>query len=106
LSYSTPLWYATIIDDRRPDILVIDDRNRLDLNLGELNDVIARYLPARPVYLIRNGSSELPDVEARYDLVPLGAPTASNVLRVLPRGSGIGMGDADPATAVLDRPAR
>ncbi|HEY8437561.1 MAG TPA: DUF2723 domain-containing protein, partial [Candidatus Limnocylindrales bacterium] len=41
-SYSTPLWYATIVDGRRPDITIIDDRTRLDQNLGELDQVIAR----------------------------------------------------------------
>ena len=30
-SYSTPLWYAQLIEDRRPDIFVVDDRTRLDL---------------------------------------------------------------------------
>jgi hypothetical protein len=83
-SYSTPLWYATIVDGRRPDILIIDDRNRLDQNLGELNDVIDKYIATRPVYLIRNGSNELGQLAGRYSVVPLGSPVATNVLRVLP----------------------
>jgi hypothetical protein len=83
-SYSTPLWYATIVDGRRPDILIIDDRNRLDQNLGELDQVIARFIGTRPVYLIRNGSSELPALAGRYDVLPTGAPHAANLLRVLP----------------------
>jgi len=89
-SYSTPLWYATIVDGRRPDVTIIDDRNRVDLNLLELNDVIALYLPTRPVYLIRNGDSELPAVRAKYDVEPVGAPVASNLLRVLPRSGPLG----------------
>jgi hypothetical protein len=89
-SYSTPLWYATIVDGRRPDITIIDDRTRLDQNLGELDQVIARFLPTRPVYLVRNGSSELPAVEARYDIRPAGRSYASNLLEVFPRGTGAG----------------
>jgi transmembrane protein TMEM260 (protein O-mannosyltransferase) len=87
-SYSTPLWYATIVDGRRPDILIIDDRNRLDQNLGELDQVIARYLPTRPVYLVRNGTSELPAVEARYSIEPAGRSLAMNLLQVHPLESG------------------
>ena len=83
-SYSTPLWYATIVDGRRPDILIIDDRNRLDQNLGELDHVIDLYIATRPVYLIRNGSSELGQLAGRYDVVPLATLVASNVLRVVP----------------------
>jgi hypothetical protein len=83
-SYSTPLWYATIVDQRRPDICIIDDRNRLDYQLGELDQVIDRFLDSRPVYLIRNGTSELPALEGRYDVLSVGARTATNLLRVLP----------------------
>jgi hypothetical protein len=81
-SYSTPLWYATIVDARRPDVCIIDDRNRLDYDLGDLDQVIDRYLATRPVYLIRNGSSELGALAGRYTLTRLDAPDASNVLQV------------------------
>ncbi|HET7701790.1 MAG TPA: DUF2723 domain-containing protein [Candidatus Limnocylindrales bacterium] len=83
-SYSTPLWYATIVDGRRPDICIVDDRNRVDFNLLELAQVIDLFIATRPVYLVRNGTSELPALEGRYDVVPVGAPTAGNLLRVLP----------------------
>ncbi len=83
-SYSTPLWYATIVDERRPDICIIDDRNRLDYALGELDHVIDRYIATRPVYLIRNGSSELGRLAGKYDVHGVGAPTATNLLRVTP----------------------
>jgi hypothetical protein len=81
-SYSTPLWYATIVDARRPDLCIIDDRNRLDYDLGDLDQVIDRYIATRPVYLIRNGSSELGALAGRYTLTPLDAPYATNVLQV------------------------
>ena len=81
-SYSTPLWYATIVDARRTDICIIDDRDRLDHVLGDLDQVIDRYVATRPVYLIRNGSSELGALAGRYVISPIGSPTAGNVLRV------------------------
>ena len=86
-SYSTPLWYATIVDGRRPDILIVDDRDRENLHLLELHQVIDLYIAARPVYLVRNGTSELGALVGRYDVVPVGMPSASNVLRVLPLGA-------------------
>ncbi|HEY8438109.1 MAG TPA: hypothetical protein VIK65_05795, partial [Candidatus Limnocylindrales bacterium] len=87
-SYSTPLWYATIVDGRRPDITIIDDRTRLDQNLGELDQVIARFLPTRPVYLIRNGDSELPAVAAEYRIDSVGRMYAGNLLQVHPLLTG------------------
>jgi hypothetical protein len=87
-SYSTPLWYATIVDGRRPDIAIIDDRTRLDQNLGELDQVIARFLPTRPVYLIRNGDSELPAVAAEYEIDHVGRMYAGNLLQVHPLSTG------------------
>ena len=44
-SYSTPLWYAQLVEGRRPDIDIIDDRTRLDRNLGDIYDVIDANLP-------------------------------------------------------------
>jgi hypothetical protein len=87
-SYSTPLWYAQVVDDRRPDVCIIDDRNRLDYDLGDLDQVIARYLPTRPVYLVRNGDSELPALVGTYTVTPVGLPAAPNLLRVTPFTAG------------------
>ena len=86
-SYSTPLWYVTIVDGLRPDILIVDDRNREDQNLLELSQVIDLYIGTRPVYLIRNGTSELPALVGRYEVRPIAAATASNVLQVFPIGA-------------------
>ena len=44
-SYSTPLWYVQLIEGLRPDVWIVDDRTRLDLNLGEVSDVIDAELP-------------------------------------------------------------
>jgi len=82
-SYSTPLWYAQVIEGRRPDIFVADDRTRIDMNLGEITDVIDGNLAiGRPVYAIRVDSRELGQLQALYRLTPLASPFASNVFRV------------------------
>ena len=91
-SYSTPLWYATIVDGRRPDVTIIDDRTRLDCNLGDLDHVIALYLATRPVYLIRNGDSELGALAGRYVVSPIRAASASNVLQVTPVAGALDRG--------------
>ena len=67
-SYSTPLWYAQAVEGRRPDIDIIDDRTRLDRDLGDVYDVIDRYLPSRPVYVIRVEPPEVAGVADRYVL--------------------------------------
>ena len=52
-SYSTPLWYAQHVEGRRPDIRIVDDRTRLDEDLGEIADVIDANLGRRPVIVIQ-----------------------------------------------------
>ena len=71
-SYSTPLWYGTLIEGRRPDITIIDDRTRLDEGLGEAADVIEANLDSRPVYLIRVTDQEIAGPRARYRIEPVG----------------------------------
>lgn len=66
-SYSTPLWYGQRVLGRRPDIEIVDDRTRLDENLGEVTDVIDRELGHRPVYLIRS-PDEIVTLARRYTL--------------------------------------
>jgi hypothetical protein len=84
-SYSTPLWYAQEIGGKRPDLFIADDRTRLDLNLGDLTNVIDGNLAMRPVYVIRSSPTELEQLQRRYRLTPLASPLASNVFRVTPR---------------------
>jgi hypothetical protein len=86
-SFSTPLWYSQLIEGRRPDIAVIDDRTRLDEHLGELTDVIDANLATRPVYVLRFAASELDALRSRYDLTPLRAALGYNVFRVSTRAS-------------------
>jgi len=86
-SYSTSLWYAQQIQGRRLDVFVADDRTRLDLNLGEVTDVIDHNLGVRPVYVIRVDAGEISQLAERYMLAPLASPTAGNVFRVTARVS-------------------
>ena len=67
-SYSTALWYAQLVAGGRPDIDIIDDRTRLDRNLGDLPAVIDANLPTRPVYVIRADPAEIAALTARYRL--------------------------------------
>jgi hypothetical protein len=86
-SFSTPLWYAQLIEGRRRDIAVVDDRTRLDENLGELTDVIDANLASHPVYVIRFSASDLEPLRVRYDLTPLASSLAANVFRVSARAA-------------------
>jgi len=82
-SYSTPLWYEHLVEGKRPDIEVIDDRTRLDLNLGGLTDTIDRYLGQRPVYVIRLDRREVDQLAQRYDLEYIDGTDASSLTRVI-----------------------
>jgi hypothetical protein len=82
-SYSTPLWYGQLIEGRRTDITVIDDRTRLDEHLGEVDDVIDAHLGRVPVYVMRAFPDELAEVEARYVLEYL--PGTDSLFRVVGR---------------------
>ena len=53
-SFSTLLWYRTVVLGERPDVQVVDDRDRLDEGLGSVDDVIRANVGARPVFLVRH----------------------------------------------------
>jgi hypothetical protein len=82
-SYSTPLWYAQRVEGRRPDIEIIDDRTRLDENLGGLTDVIDANLGKRPVYVIRIDPNEIRLLADRYDLEYIDGRDARTLTRVI-----------------------
>lgn len=82
-SYSTLMWYAQLLDDWRPDVTIIDDRTRIDENLGEVPDVIEKYLDTRPVYLVRLSDAEVDALRDRYTIELVG-PTG-NLFRVTGR---------------------
>jgi hypothetical protein len=84
-SYSTTLWYAQVIEGRRKDIDIIDDRTRLDRDIGDVYDVIDRYLPTRPVYVIRVEPDEIVGVRERYVLDQIDGFDPSMLARVVSR---------------------
>jgi Protein O-mannosyl-transferase TMEM260-like len=73
-SYSTPLWYGTLVEGRRQDLWIVDDRTRVDDDLGSVADVIDANLATRPVYVIRAQASDLQDLEQQFVLVPVEGP--------------------------------
>ena len=81
-SYSTPLWYAQRVEGQRPDIRIVDDRTRLDEDLGDIYDVIDANLPSRPVYVIRDDPLEIQALAERYELLPILGSTARQLMRV------------------------
>ena len=82
-SYSTPLWYAQRVEGKRPDIRIVDDRTRLDEDLGDIYDVIDANLPSRPVYVIRDDPLEIQALAERYELQPILGSTARQLMRVI-----------------------
>ena len=82
-SYSTPLWYAQRVEGRRPDLVIIDDRTRVDEGLGGLTDAIDANLPNRPVYVIRLDRREIQLLEERYVLDTIDGTDAGSLTRVV-----------------------
>ena len=72
-SYSTPLWYGTLVEGRRPDLRIVDDSTRETEGLGSVEDVIDANLGLRPVYLIRL-PGDIADLERRYAIEPVDRP--------------------------------
>jgi hypothetical protein len=90
-SFSTPLWYRTLVLGERPDVRVVDDRDRLDEGLGEVEDVIRAAFADRPVFVIRL-PAELGRLRDSWILEPLADPLGLQPLyRVVgPRPAGVG----------------
>jgi hypothetical protein len=84
-SYSTPLWYAQRVEGRRPDLVIIDDRTRLDEGLGDITDVIDAHLGRTPVYVIRDDPKEVALLADRYELAPIDGPDAHSLTEVIGR---------------------
>jgi len=81
-SCPTPLWYAQRVEGRRPDLLILDDRTRLDQDMGDMIDVIDAYLGRSPVSLIRDDAREIELLAKRYDLERIDGPDARSLTRV------------------------
>lgn len=84
-SYSTPLWYAQRVEGRRPDLVIVDDRTRIDEGLGDITDVIDAHLGTNPVYVIRDDATEVAMLAERYELIPIDGHDAHSLTRVVGR---------------------
>jgi len=82
-SYSTALWYAQCVDGQRPDVAIIDDRTRLDENLGGLDDVIDANLGHRPVYVVRLDQRDVQGLAERYQLDYIDGVDATALTKVV-----------------------
>jgi hypothetical protein len=69
-STSTTLWYGQKVLGLRPDIFIVDDRTRLDDNLGEVQDVFNKFLGNRPLFTIRldGGPDGMVALSSEYDI--------------------------------------
>jgi hypothetical protein len=81
-SYSTALWYAQCVEGQRPDVAIVDDRTRLDENLGGLEDVIDANLGRRPVYVLRLDPREVSGLADRYQLDYIDGTDATQLTKV------------------------
>ena len=65
---SPPLWYATLVEGLRPDILVVDDTNIVYEGWGTRERRIDALICDRPVYVMRPNDAELNPTRAAYTL--------------------------------------
>jgi hypothetical protein len=86
-SVSTTLWYGQRVLGLRPDIYIIDDRTRLDDNLGEVQDVFNKFLGNRPVFTIRlsGGGDGMEALSAQFDIRPFTLGDGSTISQVVGR---------------------
>ncbi len=71
LSYwgaSTPLWHATLVEGRRPDVLVVDDTNIVYEGWGTRENRIASLICTRPVFMIHLSEADLDVTRQQYQL--------------------------------------
>jgi hypothetical protein len=95
---STPLWHATLVLGRRPDILVVDDTNIVYEGWGNRERRIASLVCERPVFILRLNDRDLLPTREVYRLEPavtvnvaLGGPSAAvgrTLFRVEPLDPG------------------
>jgi hypothetical protein len=62
------------VEGSRPDILLLDDSNLVNDNLGTAEDVIDGYLGDRPVYVIRSTPTDIEALAVRYAIEPIAQP--------------------------------
>ncbi|OGD53708.1 hypothetical protein A3J78_02095 [Candidatus Beckwithbacteria bacterium RBG_13_35_6] len=76
--YSPALWYLQGCEGVRPDIIIADDRVRVDENWGSAAETVKLFINTRPVYIIY-AENYIDDVQqAGYGLIKL-----KNVIEVI-----------------------
>jgi hypothetical protein len=68
---STPLWHATLVLGRRPDLLVVDDTNIVYDGWVTRERRIASLICERPVFILRLDDDDLLPTQAGYRLEPI-----------------------------------
>jgi hypothetical protein len=82
-SWSTPMWYGRWVEGRRDDILIVDDRDRIDDGYGSVTDTIDGFLDQRPTYVVRQ-DRHLPALFERYQMERVeSVPSPGDLYRVL-----------------------
>jgi len=86
-STSTTLWYGQRVLGMRPDIYIVDDRTRLDDNLGSVQDVFNKFLGNRPVFVIRldGGSDGMDALNTQFTIQPYVLGDGSKINQVVGR---------------------
>jgi hypothetical protein len=69
---SPPLWHATLVEGRRPDVLVVDDSNIVYEGWRTREARIDSLVCERPVFIVRPSAAELVPTRERYQLVVVG----------------------------------
>jgi hypothetical protein len=70
---SPPLWYATLVDGRRPDVLVVDDTDIVYEGWGTREARIKDLVCERPVFLLRGSGRDVELTrQAGYEVAQVG----------------------------------
>lgn len=86
-SASTTLWYGQRVLGMRRDVYIVDDRTRLDDNLGSVQDVFNKFLGNRPVFTIRiqGGVDGMQALSTQFDIRPYTLADGVTISQVLGR---------------------
>ena len=86
-SASTTLWYGQRVLGLRPHIYIVEERTRMDDNLGEVQDVFNRFLGNRPVFTIRmdGGIDGMIALGAEYDMRSYPLKSGASIMQVIDR---------------------
>jgi hypothetical protein len=90
---STRIWYGQYVEGLRQDIYVVDDSTRVPAgdNLGNVWDVIDKYLGQRPVFVDRfSGGCDGTDVlQTMYEMKPYQLPNGVTMFEVISRKGSV-----------------